>query len=74
MWPKIWRPVSATGDKLILEVSSLIEEDPRITPAELADAVGISTRTVHAIVRDNMQFRKVCVRWVFFLVFLVFLL
>ena len=61
---KIGRPVSEASDRVILEVSSLVEEDPHITLAELADAVGISTGTVHAIVHDKMKFHKVCARWV----------
>ena len=56
--------LSSTGDKVILEVSTLVKEDPHITLAELADAVGISTGTVHAIVHDKMKFHKVCARWV----------
>ena len=61
---KIGRSVSAASDKLILEVSSIVEEDPYITLAELDDAVGISTGTYYAIVHDNMQCRKVFARWV----------
>ena len=51
------------SDKNILEVSALLE-DPHITLVEIADAVGISTGTAQAIVHDNMQFRKICARWV----------
>ena len=37
---KIGRPVSAASDRVILEVSSLVEEDPHTTLTELADDVG----------------------------------
>ena len=44
--------------------TSLVEKDPHVTLTELADAVGISTGTAHAIVHDKMRFWKVCARWV----------
>ena len=31
---------------------------------EIANAVGVSTGTAHTVVRDNLQFRKICARWV----------
>ena len=53
-WVRIGRPVTAASDNIILEVSSLVEGDPHIAVLEIADAVGISTGTAHAIVHENI--------------------
>ena len=62
--PRAGKPISGASDKCVLEVSELLEEDPHISLVEIANAVGVSTGTAHTIVRDNLQFRKICARWV----------
>ena len=62
--PRAGRPISGASDKFVLEVSELLEEDPHISLVEIANAIGVSTGTAHTIVRDNLQFRKICARWV----------
>ena len=58
------RPISGGSDKFVFEVSELLEADPHISLVEIANAVGVSTGTAHTIMHDNLQFRKVCARWV----------
>ena len=62
--PRAGRPISGASDKFVLEVSVLLEEGPHISLVEIANAVGVSTGTAHTIVHDNLQFRKICARWV----------
>ena len=62
--PRAGRPISGVSDKCVLEVSALLEEDIHISLMEIANAVGVSTGTAHTIVHDNLQFRKICARWV----------
>ncbi|CAF5026134.1 unnamed protein product [Rotaria sp. Silwood1] len=45
--PKCGRPITTTDDQTIKAVECLIIEDRRITIQQIADALGISTGTVH---------------------------
>ena len=62
--PRAGRPLSSASDSSALEISALFEEDPHISLVEIANAVGVSKGTAHTIVRENLQLRKVCARWV----------
>ena len=62
--PRAGRSISGASDKRALEVYELLEEDPHISLVEIANAVGVSTGTAHSIVHDNLQFRKICARWI----------
>lgn len=45
-------------------VGRLLEDDRRITVAEIASEVGISYGSAQAIITDNLEYRKVSARWV----------
>ena len=62
--PRAGRPHSSSSNSSALEISALLEEDPHISLVEIANSVGASMGTAHTIVRENLQLRKVCARWV----------
>jgi histone-lysine N-methyltransferase SETMAR len=61
--PRCGRPITATDDQTVGAVESLIIENRRITIQEIADALGISTYTVHGIIHDKLHMTKVSSRW-----------
>ena len=42
----------------------MVYEDRRLKVRELADMVGISKSTIHRILTENLDMRKLCQRWV----------
>ncbi|CAF0942762.1 unnamed protein product [Rotaria sp. Silwood1] len=62
--PKCGRPITTTDDQTIKAVECLIIEDRRITIQQIADALGISTGTVHDSIHEHLHMTKVCSRWV----------
>jgi len=62
--PRCGRPITATDETNVKAVESLVVEDRRITIQQIADTLDISTGTVHGILHDQLQMRKVCARWV----------
>lgn len=61
---KCGRPITATEDQISKAVECLIIEDRRITIQELADALGISTGTIHGIIHEQLHMTKVSSGWV----------
>jgi hypothetical protein len=58
------RPRNRVTENNIRRVQQLLEGDRRLTVAEIAGAVGISYGSTFAIITDELEFRKVCARWV----------
>ena len=42
----------------------MIESDARVTYCEIEKTLGISAPTVHSILHEHLNVRKVCARWV----------
>ncbi|CAF2642224.1 unnamed protein product [Rotaria sp. Silwood2] len=62
--PKCGRAISTTDDKTIKGAECLIIENRRITIEKIADALGISTGTIHGIIHEHFHMTKVSSRWV----------
>lgn len=58
------RPVEATTDENVAAIQAIVEEDARVTVAQLEVAVGISSGSVRSILHNKLQLHKVCARWV----------
>ena len=58
------RPPCATLDEFVSKVQDLLNEDPRMTCEEMAPAIGISKNSVHRILREKLQKRKIVAKWV----------
>ena len=52
--PGAGRPLSGDSNSSALDISAFLEEDPRISLVQIANAVGVSTGTAHTIVRENL--------------------
>ena len=62
--PRSGRPISLTTETMIGKVKSLIDEDPRRSLRMLAADLEISKDCVKNILTVNLGLRKVCSRWV----------
>ena len=49
---------------VIARIDSLVRENRRITEEQIRVQVGISHGSVHAIITDHLQFRKICAKCV----------
>lgn len=58
------RPVCATTPELIERVRLMVEEDRRVTYSEIEATLGISSPTVHKILREHLGLRKLVSRWI----------
>ncbi len=50
--------------EIIKKILKVVLEDRQIKVRELAEAVGISSELVHNIVRQYLNMKKLCARWV----------
>ena len=55
------RPTSITSQK-VQEIKELLDTDRRITVREASQRVGCSVGTVHTIIHDNLNMRRLCAR------------
>src|SRR6185312_5363779 len=58
------RPREAVTSEKIAKVDELVNDDPHITTTELATQVGISRERITHILRNELDFHKVCAKWV----------
>ena len=59
------RPATAVTPENVLATRKLIEEDPRITKAEIETTVGIGSAATNTILHDHLQVRKRCARCIY---------
>ena len=57
------RPTSITSQK-VQEIKELLDKDRRITVREVSQRVDCSVGTVHTIIHDNLNMRRLCARWI----------
>jgi len=62
--PRAGRPVDATGDDCCHAVKTLVMGDRRLKVAEIASEIGISCGSAINILHQHLGLRKVCARWV----------
>ena len=55
---------TAVTEDNIAAVENVIRENRRVTVNEVASLLDISVGSAHHIIHDELQFRKVCARWV----------
>jgi histone-lysine N-methyltransferase SETMAR len=58
------RHVVATTDAANETIDAFIRSDRRVSISDIVRHTGISRRSVHRVVRDHLNFRKVSARWV----------
>jgi len=58
------RHVVATTDATIAAVDAFVRSDRRVSISDIVRHTGISRVSVHRIVRNHLEFRKVSARWV----------
>ncbi|XP_025191027.1 protein GVQW3-like [Melanaphis sacchari] len=58
------RPISTSTAETIEAVEKLLRSDRRLKIREMATQLDLLKTTVHEIVHEKLNFRKVCSRWV----------
>ncbi|KFM67462.1 Histone-lysine N-methyltransferase SETMAR, partial [Stegodyphus mimosarum] len=58
------RPATATKSEIAARVNECILANRRITINKISNERDISHGSVHKIIADHLEFRKVCARWV----------
>lgn len=58
------RPIEVSNALMENRIETLIQEDRRITVAQIAETCHTSVGTVHSIIHDKLKYRKTCARWV----------
>ena len=61
--PRSGRPVTATDDKSVVIISTLLEEDQHKSCEEIPHEAKMSTHSVYRIVTQILQKRKVTAKW-----------
>ena len=57
------RPTSITSQK-VQEIKELLDKDRRITFREVSQWVDCSVGTVHTIIHEKLNMRRLCARWI----------
>ena len=60
----IWLQVVASNNDNANKIDAFIRSNRRVSISDIVMFTGISRGSVHKVVRDNLQFRKVSARWV----------
>ena len=58
------RPTDARKEENVAKVRSILDSDRRLTCEEIAKEMGISHGSVHTILTQNLNMRRVAARWV----------
>ena len=56
-------PTSITSQK-VQEIKELLDKDRHITVREVSQRVDCSVGTVHTIIHENLNMRRLCARWI----------
>jgi len=62
--PRSGRPQEVTTDEFVTTTEDLMRDDPKITCRQLSEMLNISTGRAHHIIRNILNLRKVCVKWI----------
>ena len=62
--PRSERPNEVTNLEMILTIHKIVMDDRRLKVREIAEAVGTSSESVHNILHENLDVKKLCARWV----------
>ncbi|CAF1023690.1 unnamed protein product [Rotaria sordida] len=58
------RPVTESTPENIEEIRSIVSDDPHVTIAELQEYTDLSYSTVHRILSDHLELRKITARYI----------
>lgn len=58
------RPVSATTEENVVAVRTMVEDDARVTVAQLVEETGISSGAIRQILHEKLGLSKISARWV----------
>ena len=62
--PRCGRPISACGDDNVMLVKQAVDEDPHSTVREISYDMEISVGSVHHIISEILNYRKIAAYWV----------
>ena len=62
--PRWGRPAEVTTEDKVAAVHAMVEEDARMTAAQLARLTGMSAGSVVTILHEKLGLSKVCARWI----------
>jgi len=62
--PRSGRPSTSRNEETIAKVRTIIRNNRRLTVREILDGCGISVGSCHAILTDDLQMKRVCVKFV----------
>jgi len=62
--PREGRPKSATTPEIVEQLHGMILDDRRMKVCEIADTIGISKERVGYILREELDMKRLCARWV----------
>ena len=62
--PREGRPKSATTPEIMEQVHDMVLDGWRMKVREIAETIGISKECVGYILREEMDMKKLCARWV----------
>ena len=62
--PRPGRPKTVTTPEIIDQIHELILEDPRISTKSIAEQLDISRERVRSIIHEDLDMRKLSVKWV----------
>ena len=62
--PRLGRPKSASCDEIVPIVKEIVERDAMYTVRDIAQMAGTSLSTVHYIMSNILNIRKISARWV----------
>ena len=57
------RPITSRSENIIIAVQKAVEQDRRVTIDAIAEEVGISHGSVHAILTENLELSNLSARW-----------
>ena len=58
------RPSTLTTEENVQAMEEMVRNNRRVTMVEIAEQMRISVDSAHSIVRDRLQYRELCSRWV----------
>lgn len=62
--PRSGRPASSVSQENIVAVRKLLEADRGVTYRQIEESLGLNAPTVHSILHNHLQVRKLCTLWV----------
>lgn len=62
--PRSGRPISAKNEENVEQIRNLVRNDRRLTTRMIADQLNLNHTTVHQVLTENLNMRKICAKLV----------